>query len=66
MTEEDNDRFELIINGYKEFGHDSDLTQWERDFMDSQVERFEQYGSRTRVSDKQWDVLDRIYGKLPI
>lgn len=66
MTEEENDRIETILNGYREFGEDADLTDWERGFMDDQIRRFEEYGSRTRFSDKQMDIIERVYGKLPL
>lgn len=66
MTEEENDHIQLILNAYAEFGDDADLTDWERGFMDDQVKRYEQYGDRTRFSDKQMEVINRVYGKLPI
>lgn len=66
MTEEENDHIELVLNAYAEYGDDADLTDWERGFMDDQVKRYEQYGARTRFSDKQMEVIDRVYGKLPI
>lgn len=66
MTEEENDHIELVLNAYAEYGDDADLTDWERGFMDDQVKRYEQYGARTRFSDKQMEVIDRVYSKLPI
>lgn len=66
MTEEENDHIQLILNAYAEFGDDADLTDWERGFMDDQVKRYEQYGDRTRFSDKQMEIINRVYGKLPI
>lgn len=67
MTEEENDQIQLYLNAYNEYGDDcAELTDWERSFMDDQVKRYEQYGNRTRFSDKQMDVIERVYGKLPI
>ena len=66
MNEEENDHIQLILNAYNEFGDDADLTDWERSFMDDQVKRYEQYGERTRFSDKQMEIINRVYGKLPI
>lgn len=67
MTEEENDWVELRLNAYREYGDDSDeLTKWEREFMDDQLKRFEEYGSRARFSEKQMEIIDRVYGKLPI
>lgn len=66
MTEEEDDQIQLYLNAFNEYGDDADLTDWERSFMEDQVKRYEQYGSRTRFSDKQMDVMTRVYGKLPI
>ena len=64
MDADDLDRLELIINGAMEY--ESELTDWERGFIQDTAERLEKYGDRTRVSEKQWGVLNRIYGKLPL
>lgn len=67
MTEEENDEIQVYLNAWNEYGDDcDDVTDWERRFMDDQVKRYEQYGSRTRFSEKQMDVITRVYGKLPI
>lgn len=61
----DNDqqfKLELIINGAKD---DMDkLTEWEQNFLISLEERYNEWGDRTRISDKQWVILDRIYDKV--
>ncbi len=67
MTEEENDEVQVFLNAWGEFGDDCDeITDWERSFMDDQVKRYEQYGDRTRFSDKQMEIIRRVYGKLPI
>lgn len=67
MTEEEDDDIQVKLNAYQEFGDDcSEITDWERNFMDDQLKRYEQYGSRTRFSEKQMDIINRVYGKLPI
>lgn len=69
MTEEEDDYIQTVLNGYTEYKDDpgaADLTDWERGFMDDQVKRYEQYGNRTRFSDKQLEIMNRVYGKLPI
>lgn len=68
MNEDENDQIELYLNAWKEYKDDrmTDVSDWERQFMDDQINRYEQYGSRTRFSDKQMDVISRVYGKLPI
>lgn len=66
MNEEENDQIQLYLNAFNEFGEDADLTDWERSFMEDQASRYEKYGARTRFSEKQMDVITRVYGKLPI
>lgn len=66
MTEEEDDHIQLMLNGYTEYANEADLTDWERSFMADQVKRYETYGSRTRFSDKQIEIIERVYGKLPI
>jgi len=38
-----------------------DLTEWERDFYDSVNEQF---AKRQNLSDKQYEILERIYDKV--
>jgi len=67
VNEEENDDILVKLNAYQEFGDDcDDITDWERNFMDDQLKRYEQYKERTRFSDKQLDIIDRVYGKLPV
>jgi hypothetical protein len=66
VTEEEQDDIETKLNAYTEFGDEADLTEWERGFMNDQLLRYEQYKDRTRFSDKQMDVINRVYSKLPI
>ena len=40
------------------------LSDWERDFLLDLKKRFEKYADRTSVSDKQWDAVGRIEGKI--
>ena len=39
------------------------LTEWEQGFVDDMTDRLEKYGSRLSVSERQWDVLERICDK---
>ena len=66
MTEEENDDIALKLNAFTEYGDDADLTDWERNFMADQVKRYEQYEARTQFSDKQLEIINRVYSKLPI
>jgi hypothetical protein len=40
------------------------LNQWEEEFLDDIRERLVQYGEKTRISEKMWEIIDRIEGKL--
>ncbi len=42
------------------------LSEWENEFIDDLTERREQYGDAMNVSDKMWDVLERIHEKAPL
>lgn len=66
MTDEENDDVLIILNGIREHIDTGELTDWEYKFAEDQLNRYEQYGARTRFSDKQMEVLNRIYAKLPI
>lgn len=67
MDEAEQDNIETILNGYQEYADDcEELTDWERSFMNDQIERYEKYGARTRFSEKQMDIINRVYAKLPI
>lgn len=40
------------------------LSAWEDEFVASLLERLEQYGSKTFISEKQWAILDRLEEKI--
>ena len=44
--------------------YDDELTDWEREFLESNAQRVEQYGARTIFSDKQIEIIDRIKDKV--
>lgn len=66
MTSDEQLKLELIIQGVKESMDDPDteVTEWEQNFVIDQEKRLIEYGDRTRMSDKQWAILDRIYEKV--
>ena len=41
------------------------LTNWENDFISSITDRREEQGDDINVSDKMWEVLERIMKKVP-
>lgn len=42
----------------------SRLNDWEEEFCNSIRDRVTEYGARARISAKQWEIIDRIEGKL--
>lgn len=64
MAEDEIYKLQLIFTGIEEQGATCDITDWERSFMADMQERFNEYRERTRISDKQWAIIDRIYDKV--
>jgi hypothetical protein len=60
----DADRLELILTAARASAEAGLLNDWERTFAADMLERFERYGERLYVSEKQWSVLDRLEIKL--
>lgn len=56
-------RIERLFDEAEQNG-DELLTDWEQGFLESLSDRIEQYGDRTRISEKQWAIIERIEGKL--
>lgn len=40
------------------------LTEWEQQFVDDMTEKLEEFGEDLVVSDKQWEILNRIEMKV--
>ena len=40
------------------------LTDWESNFVDDMMEKIERFGYRTRVSEKQMEIIERIHAKV--
>lgn len=45
---------------------DTRLTEWERDFIKEQKERFKKWGDETYLSDKQIDIIHKIAERMAI
>lgn len=41
-----------------------DLNDWERQFFDDQVKRYDEYKANIRLSPKQWAILNKMYDKI--
>jgi len=44
--------------------HWKELTDWEKKFMEDLLERFRQWGIKTKISAKQWEIIARISEKI--
>lgn len=42
----------------------TEISEWERGFLNDQKERLEKYGADTRYSSKQLDILIRVQEKI--
>lgn len=62
MTEKELGRLDDILKDAA--AHPSRLTQWERDFMPGIQRGRNMLGLRMELSEKQWEVLERIERKL--
>jgi hypothetical protein len=57
-------RLKAILEAAATADDNGDLSDWESAFTLDMSQRAKKYGSRTYVSGKQWEVLDRLAGKL--
>lgn len=62
LSEEESFLLEQAITAARD--NFDELTEWEQGFMVSTEERYKQYGSGTRLSEKQWGVINRVYDKV--
>lgn len=62
ITEQQLKKFnELLVKCQDE---DDKLSTWETEFVDSFIERVEEYGVDIKISAKQQEILDRIEEKI--
>lgn len=66
MTSDEILKLDLVIQGVKEAMDDpeTDVTEWEQNFVMDQEARKQEWGDRMRMSEKQWAIIDRIYDKV--
>lgn len=62
MTEKEYSRIDWILA--KAQVDLSGLTEWEVGFVDDMTDQLEKYGKNMRVSERQWDILERINDKV--
>jgi hypothetical protein len=61
---DDAGRLRAILNAAWEARANALLSDWEETFLGDMATRFERYGARMYVSEKQWKVLDRLETKF--
>jgi len=61
LTDEEVERIREIV---KESEHTNVLTDWEAAFIDDVGDRLLDYGNKTRISDRMWEIIGRIEEKL--
>lgn len=44
--------------------HWDELTDWEKKFLEDILERFRQWGKKTKITPKQWEIITRISEKI--
>lgn len=62
MTEKEYARFDWLLTKIQE--DLSGLTEWEVGFVNDMTDQLEKYGKKMIVSERQWDVLERIADKV--
>jgi hypothetical protein len=62
----DDERFKLdiVLEACRDEDIFKGLSEWEQGFISSTDERYKLYKDATRLSEKQWGVIDRIYDKV--
>lgn len=62
LTQEEEERLHNLLQTLE--GCTKALSDWERNFLADQSNRYQQYGSKIFMSPKQWAVLQRMYEKV--
>lgn len=62
LTLEQEEKFKFYVAEIEE--RMTVLSDWEKSFFLDQVQRHKEYGAGTRLSPKQWAVMDKIYAKV--
>jgi hypothetical protein len=63
MTEQEVSWLQGFVDEMESRG-DEKLNDWERQFVSDMTGRFQKYGARTMVSQKQWTALNKIAEKI--
>jgi len=60
---------EMAGNLERVFGvmfQDNRLTKWEQDFIEDLSNRLDEYGEKMYLSERQWEVIQRIMDKCEV
>jgi hypothetical protein len=60
---------EMFENLERVFGvmyQDDRLTKWEQDFIEDLSNRLDEYGPKMYLSEKQWEIIQRIMQKCDV
>ena len=60
LTRDEIERVEALLRMYEIGG---DVTIWEDEFLADLEERYAEYGKRTRISPRQWEIIERLEEK---
>jgi hypothetical protein len=55
-----------LIAEERNMGEEADLTDWEIEFIDDNLDRYDDYGERTKFTERQWEIIHKIAGKLNV
>jgi hypothetical protein len=64
LDHRETDLLDLLRDEIDERGED--LTDWEHDFVEDLLERYEKYAEMIMLSPKQWGVINRILEKMGV
>lgn len=61
LSVEAEEKFQFMLSSISE--NVKVLSEWEKNFYDDMVKRYDEFAANIRLSEKQWAAMDRIYTK---
>jgi len=61
LTDDQNEELEEMLECIN--NNPEKLNQWEKDFADDNYKRWQKYGKNIFLSEKQWEVIIKLYNK---
>lgn len=65
LSDQEISQLERLRDNFEAGGEDS-LTDWEIEFVEDILEKFDEYADNTYLSEKQWAVIMRILDKMDL